>query len=178
MLLIIHSAGCASLTETGTARIYFPTSKYYVTNARFPQVFYITGVEGNGQSPVDLKPGRYDVTVHTIWSNWYEEHTALSFSVSEKKKYAIYFLELMPGQDPKSVYVRPATFLDEVGRFLAYPFVATSAIIYSPVALFDLVKASVNHPSERPYKDCCYVWIEDLDTGVVLAGTRPAGYVR
>ena len=58
------------------------------------------------------------------------------------------------------------------------PFTCTAAMIYSPVALFDLVRASVSHPSERPFRECCYVWVEDLANGVVLAGTRPAGCAR
>jgi hypothetical protein len=35
--------------------------------------------------------------------------------------------------------------------------------------------AAESAPSQRPFENCCFVWIQDTDAGEIVAGASPTG---
>ena len=116
-------------------------------------------------------PGRHVVTVGAWWSNSSRskdiEKTQLTLDAQPGKKYVALIYELERGQDPATAEIREKTFGEQVIRF-GWGDALGPLMLFA--VLFVLNKPA---PISRPYNDCCFVWIQDAETGEVVAGTSP-----
>jgi hypothetical protein len=102
----------------------------------------------------------------------------LAFDAVAGKRYSIFAIELKPGQDPTTVAIHGLSFGEEMRRMPLYVIRVPLACILSPYFFLKVGKAVVLPPSARPFEDCCFLWIEDMETGEVVGGMRPPSTSR
>jgi len=118
------------------------------------------------------------VRVTTTWSNFHEDETDLAFDALAGKKYSIFAIELKPGQDPTTVTIHRLSFGEEMGLMPLELIRVPLAYILSPYFFLKVGKALVLPPSARLFENCCFLWVEDMETGEVVCGMSPRNTSR
>lgn len=130
-------------------------------------------------------PQRYTVAVSVEWSNGWTENLEITNDLNAEagQHYVVVAYEKNKGQAPLTD-VRLHGYVTTPAKILIYALAAPVAVAMVILTLPFTIPASfigrqdkaVEKPTDRPSKDCCYVWIEHGSTGEVLAGTAvPVG---
>ena len=131
------------------------------------------GVKGDVVTTKWIEPGSHRIEVPATWSNKFEDRTTLEFDALRGRKYVVLIYELAPGQSKAGIEIRPRTFGEslmannDLGNSTLGAIVLLVAL---PFIISDLSKAP---PKSRPFDGCCFVWIQDEETGQVVAGASP-----
>ena len=167
-LVLFLMAGCRSIQEN-EAIVFVPEDLQ--TNARLPFWISLYAIDGNtGFTHPYLIEGPHVLTVYVVWSNGYGEHVPLALNAVAGSRYSIWAVELKPDQNPQSVYVRPSTWGEEMGAgFIEYPI----AVVASPFFFAHVFGVLLFPPTDKPFENCCYIWIEEAQTGEVVSGRKP-----
>lgn len=188
LMLVVLVGGCASLTARKTApdhaRVKIQPSEWVrghmATWQRVPVVRSIDGVspQGGGAGPYNLLPGPHTVIVAVEWSNGWTDETALTFTAQAGQQYLLLTYERAPEEPEAQAAVRQRTLAEQ-----AVGLVVFSVLLAPPVSLLTLpygvvtgVQRLVAQPgTHRPFERCCFVWMQDEASGVVVSGERPGG---
>jgi len=135
-------------------------------------------VDGAGGAPEfrELPPGRHSVAVKVTWSNEWSDQTDLQFEAQPDKWYWVLAYELAPGEPRTGADIRMHGFGQSLGRSALEGAAAGSAPLWLPIAAvyWGVQKiAGGAAPQERPFAGCCFVWVQEKESGVVIAGERP-----
>ena len=133
-------------------------------------------VDGKSGIWVDhiVLPGRHMVDVPAQWSNNFKEVVTLTVHARPGKHYVVLIYELAHGQDPATAEIRPKTFGEQMGEAGSRGDVQGLAPLILLFAWpFLLHEANKRPPYSRPFESCCFVWIQDAETGEVVVGTSP-----
>ncbi|MFC4524360.1 hypothetical protein [Cupriavidus pinatubonensis] len=148
--------------------------------------FVRLAVDGMEQlSPAYLEPGSHAIVARIRWSNHCTDDTELTLEVTANHRYAIGSFELASDQHPEDARVlllgeipRPSLGMAAAsgaasGALLgSLPLVIMTAPVWGPVYLISR-KNPTRLPTNRPFENCCFVWIQDVDSGELVAGSRP-----
>lgn len=153
----------------------------------------ILAIDGESHWEYLLSPGHHTIKVETEWSNKWTDENELSFDAIAGRRYLVLAYELHPGQDQAQAMLRPArsgglvppaeAVLGGGGFEGAAPLIILTAPIWIPLGnLFwgekpeePTPEAPKGAPDSRPFPGCCFVWIEDQQSGQLMDGTRPSG---
>lgn len=131
----------------------------------------VAGTKSAVSGEILVPSGRHDVLVTATWSNDFRDTTHLVVDVQPGKTYLVLLYELERGQDPATAEVRPGTF-GEMMLLAAGAGVVQGFMVFGwPLLLLPEIGKTV--PDSRPFEGCCYVWMQDAETGNVVAGTSP-----
>ena len=188
-VLMVTLCGC-TLSEFGRFPKAYPGPRPPVADvAELGQKDYslnvpsysIRNVDGNqmeNATVIEILPGRHTIGTAVEWSNGFRDSNNLDFSAMAGKKYVVAIYELQPGEDPaKAEYREPS-----VVKAVALAPVRLAAMGATPIILFFTWPALVyiaaqerkkEPPKDRPFNGCCFVWIQDTDTGALVAGVSP-----
>lgn len=143
-------------------------------------------VDGAEQLPqVYVDPGSHTVLVRLEWSNHWIDETELVVGAEAGHRYAIVSFELAPGQAeakaevtlldarPKPTYGQIAAGGAAAGALQgALPMIILTAPVWWPI--YEIAqKHPPPPPKGRPFDNCCFVWIQEVDSGAIVAGSRP-----
>jgi len=143
----------------------------------------IDGISESWHSSYPLVPGAHTFGVSVQWSNGWQDQTALTFRAQPAKRYWILSYELAPGEPEERAEIRQHTKAEEASLLLLKgvmfapvvilsPFVVGGALGYQGVQKL-LGEETREQVTGRPFERCCFVWIQDEETGEVVAGERP-----
>jgi len=84
--------------------------------------------------------------------------------------------ELRPGEDPETADFRERTSGEVAGAVilggaLMPPF--PISIFLAPLILSRVIADKL--AEDRPFQDCCFLWIQEKESGRVVAGVTPRG---
>lgn len=156
----------------------------------------IVRVSLNSGSENDVPPGSHLAQATVTWSNGTHDATLLGFDAMPGATYRVMAYEAGRGAVPAALELvepphsgtaspdphRPKRdgevfaerALGVVGEIalgvvlqLTAPVIVLTAPVWIPIAL------AASKPRYRPAPDCCFVWLEDADTGVTVAGRSP-----
>lgn len=197
-VLLAVLTGCASIgrslkkTLTGNQErahvVIQPTEwvrGHVATWQQAPVVLSIDGIPalsfGGGYGPYDVLPGTHTFVVAVTWSNGWKDETELPFAAQAGKEYLLLTYERAPGEPEEKAGVRKRTITEK-----AVGVVVLSVLLSPPVSLLTLpyvvgtaLQRLVEQPgTTRPFERCCFVWIQEEESGVVVGGERPGGGVH
>lgn len=161
--LSVDVGSCAGPIDVKEPRTLGPNNRY----------------RGESTSKNILPPFSRQIKVTSEWSNGYTENSELEVNLAKNKKYVLFSIEIDRDQDIKDFYIRPVKIPERIGNEILYNFgdIAGPTIvlfllpIIIPIAIVNYF--SETEPTRRPYDNCCYIWIEDFDTGEVVSGHKP-----
>jgi hypothetical protein len=193
IFLMLDLAGCATTGQCPPsdqfASIMVADSSLSASNAKVPHSSIVSikskafpsckagnfgegvgrpGPYGPPHGPFKLAPGPNVVVIDTIWSNWFRDKTELVVEAEAKNRYRAAAIELKPDQDPASVWIRQKTAGEEMVQAMKEGTVGSTAVLWLPWAL---LKGKI--AGARPTADCCFVWIEELNSGKTVVGKKP-----
>jgi len=146
----------AQVAELGRATFSRGVPKYWFSHLDGYQTVEGTPI-GIGVV-LKILPGPHKLVIEVEWSNGFRENTELEFTAVEGKKYIAALYEL--SEPSRSIMTGPE--------------VAEIVLLLSPFLLpWGLYELSKEPPKERPFNGCCFVWIQDDESGVVVAGVSP-----
>lgn len=185
VVYFLHAIGCAS---PRASEIDVPGDGYVKGRVLGLTLVAIDG-EINVLSGYALSPGEHAVSVAVEWSNGAKDRTELKFDLQQGKAYQALAFELAPveaRERPPAPRLIPSSWqgLFEMTCMSRRPggpagasclnLVLPLAAVYSGTEQVAQQRAaSVVDP--RPFSGCCFVWIQETDTGVLVAGARPYG---
>jgi hypothetical protein len=163
-------SGCAS-TNTRSASDVVCGSEWQKGEAR--NIFL---QNSPGWTNTKLEPGQQILFVTVDWSNGWTDTTELQFDVKPQTWYWALAYELKPGEKREDADIRMLTFgesmkkagLEGAGEGLA-PLLFPIYITYVGLKK----TAGQESPHNRPYEGCCFVWIQEKESGKLVAGERP-----
>jgi hypothetical protein len=131
------------------------------------------------QKTIGVASGLTAFEVEAVWSNGSRDITRFRHWVPPKASLLVIAYEHERGVAPARVQSpQPSRPLGTIERevatmaFLgAVPLILTAAILTAPVWV--PIYAINHHSKKRPSENCCFIWIEDANTGEVIAGTNP-----
>jgi hypothetical protein len=187
LIIATQISGCTTaaqreiLNDPERYRLFVPSSEQIVTNARIPSVTARHFPYGEGWH---AEPVRRNVDISVEWSNRYQENILWTWKPERGKHYLLLAVELNAGQQATDVNVEVNTRGDELlvssiekvswgqtfGRGIAAGL-APLAFLLLPVTLYFVI----TKVTERPFADCCFAWITDIETGEMVAGESPQG---
>jgi hypothetical protein len=156
----------------------------YTINGKVATIMHLSldGVHQNDPAII-ISPGPHKIETVLRWSNRWKERRELAFEVLAGHNYVLGTYELTPGQDLVNVVIKRETPTYISGWqipfwAIAYPVIVIvvfgGSLVLLPVGLialsFELLTPT---PTDVPFKDCCFVWIEDVSTNQVVAGAKP-----
>jgi hypothetical protein len=121
-----------------------------------------------------IEPGRHRVDVPATWSNKFEDRTELAFDAQAGKKYVVLIYEIAPGQNRAAIEIRPLTFGERLLRNNDLSGSVLGAVVLLVALPWIVADLSKDPPKSRPFAGCCFVWIQDEQSGAVVAGISPA----
>ena len=149
------------------------------------------GVPGHGYYAV--APGAHTFVVAVDWSNRWLDQTELTFEAQAGKQYLLLTYELAPGEPEEKAEVRKYTTGEKawgkakegtLATLVALLIIPLSVILV-PVGVVQSVRALTGSEggvrvagAGRPFERCCFVWIQEEESGAVVAGERPGGGVH
>jgi len=163
-------AGCAS-TNSGVVR----GDEW--TKGRVLRVD-MEAINGEHVSPraKELQPGAHTASVAVTWSNGWTDRTELQFEVQPEKWYWVLAYELKPGEQRECADIRMVTFGESLGMSAIEGAAMGTAPLWFPIAaVYSGMKKIFGHesPQNRPFDGCCFVWVQERESGAVIAGERP-----
>lgn len=131
---------------------------------------------GGAQVPLKVAPGLISVEVEVTWSNGAQDKTPLGLDAPLGSDLLVLAYERSHGVRPATIKLsRPApsrassSLWADALTYCGYCFAAV--ILTAPLWLS--IRALANRPGIRPSPDCCFVWVEDTNTGEIVAGNSP-----
>jgi len=92
------------------------------------------------------------------------------------ERYLVGIYELRPGEDPKTADFREWTSGEVAGvSFLGGALMGTPPFIFLAPLIVSARIIAENLAEDRPFQDCCFLWIQEKESGRVLAGVTPRG---
>lgn len=193
VIIFTQFTGCATsagqiLNDTRPYQLFAPTGEQVVSNARIPSLRpwgLSTGARGSHSphAPIQLfQEGRLYVDAHITWSNGYLEEWIKDWEPERGKQYALFALELNPAQTSRDVSLQVESLGDELPAFTGERRMWREVgVLYTMIVLLPLYALAapfmlyrqLTAGSEKPFDDCCFVWIAAIDTGETVAGTSP-----
>jgi hypothetical protein len=128
------------------------------------------------RSSTKLSPGLHTVCVAVTWSNGHLDRTDCQFEVLPGKWYWVLAYELAPQEPREKADVRMMSFSEGLARAGAKGALEGSAPLWFPVvAVYSGIKIASGQrsPPIRPGDGRCFVWIQERESEVVIAGERP-----
>ena len=145
-----------------------------------------------GRQSLGVVPGAHTFVVAVPWSNGWQDQTELTFEAQGRKRYWILTYELAPGEPEETAEIRRYTdgevALHEAEAVtiisLASPVVYAAGLLILPYEGYRGVRKLLRAEKEeekkepatsRPFERCCFVWVQEEESGAVVAGERPGG---
>lgn len=134
------------------------------------------GVSG----PRHVNPGEHTFVVAVQWSNGWQDQIELTFEAEGGKLYWILTYELALDEPEEKAEIRRYTAAEQTTEVLLSPL----AVPLAPVAVGylgyrgvrKLLGEETKEPATgRPFERCCFVWVQEEESGIVVAGERPGG---
>lgn len=194
--VLLYVSGCADLEVPAEPIPVTPVPEsmstfgkvgygYFKSNGKKVKLVSFTVDGTEHYSPTYLESGSHTILTRLQWSNHWMDDTELAVQVAAGHRYAIMSFELAPEQHPKNAQLqlmdaRPepplwmyaaggATYGALIG---ALPVIIMTAPLWGPAYLISQ-KYPPPPPTSRPFENCCFVWIQDVDSGAVVAGSSP-----
>jgi hypothetical protein len=87
--------------------------------------------------------------------------------------------ELRPGEDPETADFRERTAWEVAGAtsvaFLGAALMGTPPFIFLDPLIVSARVIADKLAEDRSFQDCCFLWIQEKESGRVLAGVTPQG---
>src|SRR5215472_4708672 len=157
---------------------------YWKGAARSVEIVSVDG-EKVRETAIEILPGVHRIEVEAKWSNGWKDKSELPFSAMAGERYLVGIYELRPGEDPETADFRERTSGEVAGQvagevagasiggaLMGGPF--PIGIFLAPLIVSAQVIAG-KLAEERPFQDCCFMWIQEKESGRVLAGVTPRG---
>ena len=122
---------------------------------------------------LEILPGRHKVGIEVEWSNRFRDNTQLEFTAVAGKKYTAALYELKEGEDPATADLSEPFSLGPTDPKTVLMLVIITLPLWLPFAIYEWTKEPEPPPTARPFIGCCFVWIQDDESGVVVAGVSP-----
>jgi hypothetical protein len=120
-----------------------------------------------------LFPGPHKIKITARWSNDWVDATDLQADLAARQTYLLLFYEAHLGQDLATADISPKqawTLIADSFVFMFFPLIAIGYVL--PMTI---LQKEPEPPTARPFENCCFLWIENQNTGEVIAGKRPGG---
>jgi hypothetical protein len=148
---------------------------YWKGGARSAKIVSVDG-EKVRETSIEIIPGAHTIEVEAKWSNGWKEKTELNFFAMAGERYLVGIYELRPGEDSETADFREWTSTEVAGvaglSFLGGALTAPAFFFLAPLILSWQVIAD-KLAGGRPFDDCCFVWIQEKESGRVLGGITP-----
>lgn len=196
VVLLAQISGCADLRLPPAPTPVTPVPEsladfgkvgygYFKSNGKTVRLVSLS-VDGIDPIPlIYLDAGTHAIVVKLEWSNRWEDDTVLLIDVEPRHRYAILAFELAPGQQPEKAEIKLMDAVPDPAPWQyaaagaasgaltgALPLIIMAAPLWLP-AYWLSEKYPPPPPTGRPFENCCFVWIQDVDTGMVLGGQKP-----
>jgi hypothetical protein len=186
VVYFLHAIGCASIASPRASEIDVPGDEYVKGRVLGLTLVAIDG-EINVLRGYVLSPGEHAVSVAVEWSNGAKDRTELKFDLQQGKGYQALAFEVAPveaRERPPAPQLIPSSWqglfeMTCMRRRPGGPAGASCLALVLPLAAVYLGTEQVGQQQaarvagERPFPGCCFVWIQETDTGVLAAGARP-----
>ena len=149
--------------------------RYWKGGARSVEIVSVDG-EKVTETAIEILPGVHRIEVEAKWSNGWKDKSELPFSAMAGERYLVGIYELRPGEDPET-----ADFRERTSGEVAGEVAIGAALMAPPISIFLaplIMSARViadKLAEDRPFQDCCFLWIQEKESGRVLAGVTPRG---
>ena len=149
--------------------------RYWKGGARSVEIVSVDG-EKVRETAIEILPGVHRIEVEAKWSNGWKDKSELPFSAMAGERYLVGIYELRPGEDPETADFRERTSGEVAGAALgeALMLMPPLPIFLEPLIISARVIAD-KLAEDRPFQDCCFLWIQVKESGRVLAGVTPRG---
>src|SRR5215831_634777 len=147
---------------------------YWKGGARSVEIVSVDG-EKVRETAIEILPGVHRIEVEAKWSNGWKDKSELTFSAMAGERYLVGIYELRPGEDPKTADFREWTS----GEVAGVSFLRGALMPPFPISIFLaplIVSARIiaeELAEDRPFQDCCFLWIQEKESRRVLAGVTP-----
>src|SRR5215470_14409809 len=192
LIFAVIATGCAPLRmypgnrlpPGQVAVVSSDVEHYWKGGARSVEIVSVDG-EKVRETAIEILPGVHRIEVEAKWSNGWKDKSELPFSAMAGERYLVGIYELRPGEDPETADFRERTSGEVAGEvagaasvaFLGgalmgtapFPFIFLEPLIVSARVIADKLA------EDRPFQDCCFLWIQEKELGRVLAGVTPRG---
>ena len=192
-IFVAAFAGCATTEQlegpnpSGRDRVFIPSGDQIVTNAKLPSfVRWAPGKNVKIHGPLLLRKEFYNSVISYIeWSNGYLERLSEGWYTAKGRSYAVLAVELNTGQRSRDVTIEVKSLGDEMaesswseqgwketGAMYAYlAFLPIMPLFTIPSGIYE----AYFRAKERPFDECCFMWVVDVATGETVAGSSPTG---
>src|SRR5215470_12027137 len=152
--------------------------RYWKGGARSVEIVSVDG-EKVRETAIEILPGVHRIEVEAKWSNGWKDKSELTFSAMAGERYLVGIYELRPGEDPETADFRERTSgevagaasVSILGGALMPPF--PISIFLAPIVFARVIADKL--AEDRPFQDCCFLWIQEKESGRVVAGVTPRG---
>ncbi len=149
--------------------------RYWKGGARSVEIVSVDG-EKVRETAIETLPGVHRIDVEAKWSNGWKDKSEFTFWTMAGERYLVGVYELRPGEDPETADFREKTSGEVAGEVA----IGVALMPPFPISIFlaPLIVARVigdELAEERPFQDCCFLWIQEKESGRVVAGVTPRG---
>ena len=186
LIFAVIATGCAPLRmypgnrlpPGQVAVVSSDVGHYWKGGARSVEIVSVDG-EKVRETAIEILPGVHRVEVEAKWSNGWKDKSELTFSAMAGERYLVGIYELRPGDDPKTADFREWTSGEMAGAtsvsFLGGAFMAIPPLIFLTPLIVSARVIAENLAEDKPFQDCCFLWIQEKESGRVVAGVTPRG---
>jgi len=182
LIFAVMATGCAPLRmypgnrlpPGQVAVVSSDVEHYWKGGARSVEIVSVDG-EKVRETAIEILPGVHRIEVEAKWSNGWKDKSELTFSAMAGERYLVGIYELRPGEDPKTADFREWTS----GEVAGVSFLRGALMPPFPISIFLaplIVSARIiaeELAEDRPFQDCCFLWIQEKESRRVLAGVTP-----
>jgi hypothetical protein len=130
----------------------------------------LTARNGDALSTLNIKPGMFGFVAVATWSNRAQTQEPLWIELPANGRFQLLAYEVGNGFVPVAMRAPP----DRSQRGQGIPLGAEGVTLLIMTApLWGPFYLANKRPEQKPSDDCCFIWIENSDTGAVVAGTTP-----
>ena len=151
---------------------------YWKGRARSVEIVSVDG-EKVRETAIEILPGVHRIEVEAKWSTGWKDKSELTFLAMAGERYLVGIYELRPGEDPKTADFREWTSGEVAGAasvsFLGGAVMGIPPFIFLAPLIVSARIIAENLAEDRPFQDCCFLWIQEKESGRVLAGVTPRG---
>ena len=149
--------------------------RYWKGGARSVEIVSVDG-EKVTETAIEILPGVHRIEVEAKWSNGWKDKSELPFSAMAGERYLVGIYELRPGEDPETADFRERTSGEVAGEVaIAAALMAPPIVIFLAPLIVSARVIADKLAEDRPFQDCCFLWIQEKESGRVLAGVTPRG---
>lgn len=159
---------------------------YRKGGARSVEIVSVDGEKAR-ETSIEILPGVHRIEVEAKWSNGWKDKTELTFLAMAGERYLVGICELRPGEDPETADFRDRTFMEKAGKaalvfsvgvliapIMAFPYNVLLLPILAGISAQGF--AAEKLAQGRPFQDCCFLWIQEKESGKVVGGVTPRGF--